>query len=387
LTDLPPKKAYPCGLTLNFRPSRRDFLKTAVFAASGLSGLTCRKHPPLKIKIGQMFMRGFRGLSIDPADPVIRDIREHGLGGVVLFDYDVPSGTPVRNIASPDQVRGLISTLQEAADGSLLVAVDYEGGRVNRLKSRFGFPETVSAQTLGLQDPAHTGEQAAAMADMLADLGFNMNLAPVVDVNVNPESPVIGALERSFSGDPDTVAAHAAAFIEAHHDRNILCTLKHFPGHGSAASDSHKGLTDITETWSEKEFAPYRTLIQKGLADAVMTAHVYHAGLDPEFPATLSSKIIGGLLRRQLGYNGIVLSDCMQMGAIVQEYGFEEAVLRAVQAGVDILVYANNSVYKEDVALRAIEILVNLVNSGKISEARIDASWQRIRKLKNRLAG
>jgi beta-N-acetylhexosaminidase len=332
-----------------------------------------------------MIMRGFRGLSVTPSDAIIQDIQAQALGGVVLFDFDVPAGKPVRNITSPEQVRGLINSLQDAADIPLLVAVDYEGGRVNRLKAEFGFPEIQSPQTLGGGDTAQTGEQAETMAETLSDLGFNLNLAPVVDVNVNPNSPAIGALERSYSDDPEKVTRHAAAFIRAHRDRNILCTLKHFPGHGSAAADSHMGLTDITDTWSEKELIPYRRLIGMGLADLIMTAHVFHTGLDPEAPATLSGEVIGGVLRRQLGFNGAVLSDCMQMGAVVEEYGFEDAIYRAVRAGVDILVYANNSVYEEDVAVRAIEALSLLVKSGKIIEERIDASWERIMCVKSGL--
>jgi len=363
--------------------TRRQFIQTGFTAAAiGLSGLSCRREVPLEHKIGQMVMRGFRGLSVSPSDAIIKDIQSHALGGVVLFDIDVPSGSPVRNIASPEQVRSLINNLQDAAAIPLFVAVDYEGGRVNRLKEQFGFPATQSSQTLGRMDPANTGEQAAAMAKTLSELGFNLNLAPVVDVNVNLASPAIGALGRSYSENPAAVADHAAAFIQAHHHHSILCTLKHFPGHGSAASDSHKGLTDITETWSEMELIPYCRLINRGVADIIMTAHVFHAGLDPESPATLSSEVIGGMLRKQLGFNGVVLSDCMQMGAIVEEYGFEDAIYRAVRAGVDILVYSNNIVYEEDVAKKAVALLFRMVNNGRISRKRIDASWNRIMQLK-----
>ena len=179
-------------------------------------------------------------------------------------------------------------------------------------------------------------------------LGINQNLAPVVDLNVNPVSPAIGAYERSFGADVDKVTAHARAFIEAHHAHQVLCTLKHFPGHGSAAGDSHNGFVDVTETWSHEELAPYATLIQAGLADAVMTAHVFNRQWDETDPATLSPAVITGLLREELGYSGVVFSDDMQMGAIQQFYTFEEAIRKALEAGVDVIAIANNSVYDED---------------------------------------
>ncbi len=338
---------------------------------------------PLREKAGQMIMAGFRGLSARDA-PILRDVRELFLGGVVLFDRDVPSRSPIRNIVSPAQVQDLIRSLQKASKHGLIVAVDQEGGMITRLREPAGFPPTVSARVLGAKDdPAWTYAKSLEMAKTLKALGFTLNLAPVVDVDVNPKSPAIGALERSFSHNPETVARHALSFIDAHHSQGVSCALKHFPGHGSAAADSHLGLTDITATWSEKELVPYRRIIGEGMADAVMTAHVYHSGLDEALPATLSAAVVAGLLRETLGFEGVVISDDMQMGAIAREYGFEDALRLAVQAGMDILVYANNSIYDEDAPRRAAETLVRCVESGKIPETRIDASWRRIMKMKN----
>jgi len=330
-----------------------------------------------------MLMLGFRGLEVSDEHFVVRDIRERNLGGVVLFDHDVPSGNPVRNVESPSQVHALVTSLQAVSDVPLLIAIDHEGGVVTRLKEERGFPPTLSHQALGeIDDPATTYAQAAAMAQTLAELGINLNLAPVVDLNVNPDNTIIAKYERSFSADPEVVTRHARAFIEAHHARGVRCTPKHFPGHGSSTGDTHAGWVDVTDTWSWGELLPFAHMVEAGLADAIMTAHVFNANLDADDPATLSSKIIGGLIRAKLAYDGVVISDDLQMGAIADHYGFETAVQKAIEAGIDILAFANNSVYEEDVAARAIAHVKHLVEEGIVSEARIDASYQRIRRLK-----
>jgi len=340
----------------------------------------------LDVKIGQMIMVGFRGLDVKDSSPVIRDIVERHIGGVILYDYDVPTNTPIRNIESPEQLKQLTAKLQAASDIPLLIAIDQEGGKVSRLKQSAGFAPTVSAQNLGsMNDLSLTYKHAAQIAKTLAELGINLNLAPVVDLNVNPDNPIIGRLGRSFSADAEIVTAHAVEFIKAHHEHGVLCALKHFPGHGSSTGDSHLGLTDITDTWSSKELIPYERLMAQDLADVIMTAHVYHGSLDPNFPATLSQPILGDLLRDQLFYDGVIISDCMQMQAITDHYGFETALQTAIDAGVDIILISNNSVFEEDAASRAIAIIKSLIKEGKITPQRINKSYRRIKKMKERL--
>ena len=375
--------------------SRREFLKLAgqgMAAVALLGGCTpspetsTEQDGSLDVRIGQMLMVGFRGLVVSDAPPIVQDIRDRYLGGVVLFDYDVPTKTPVRNIESPSQVKALVAALQAISTTPLLVAIDHEGGVLTRLKESHGFPQTESHQTLGeLDDLSVTYAQATAMARTLAELGINLNLAPVVDLNVNPDNPIIAKYERSFSADPETVTRHARAFIEAHHAQGVNCTLKHFPGHGSSTGDTHEGWVDVTDTWSRTELEPYAAIIEAGLADAVMTAHIFNATLDADHPATLSHPTITTILREELGYDGVVITDDMQMGAIADHYGFESAVQMAIEAGVDILSFANNSVYEENVAAQAASQLVRLVQMGVIDEARIDASYRRVQRLKARL--
>lgn len=256
-----------------------------------------------------------------------------------------------------------------------------------RLKGRRGFPPTVSQQELGkLNDLAKTRQVAETTAKTLADHGINLNLAPVVDLNANPENPVIGKIERSFSADPAIVTCHALELIKAHHKYGVLTTLKHFPGHGSSKDDSHQGFVDVTPTWTRAELEPYARIIAAGQADAIMTAHVVNAHLDPTYPATLSQKIITGVLRAQLGYAGVVISDDMQMKAIADHYGFETALQLTIDAGVDILAIGNNAtVFDAGVAARAVAAIKQWVEQGKLSAARIDQSYQRIMRLKAKL--
>ncbi len=341
----------------------------------------------LDFQIGQMLMVGFRGLTVDESHPIATDIRERGLGGVVLFDVDVPGGGGLRNIQSPTQLKKLVQTLHTFSNNPLLVAIDHEGGQTTRLQTKYGFPPTRSHQALGTaNDLTATYQQATRMAQTLAELGLNLNLAPVLDLNTNPHNPIIATRQRSFAADPQIVTAHALAFIKAHHQQGIPCTLKHFPGHGSATTDSHLGLVDVTESWSPRELEPYTQLIQTGLVEAIMTAHVFNANLDPTNPATLSRPILTHLLRRELNYNGLIISDDMQMGAIIQHYGFETVIQKSLEAGVDIIAIANNSIYEENIVARTITFIKHLVQIGLISPARITQSYRRIRQFKHTLA-
>jgi beta-N-acetylhexosaminidase len=353
---------------------------------AGLAGADSKED--LERQIGQMLMVGFRGLEVDESSPIVRDIREGRVGGVILFDYDVALHSPVRNVASPAQVKKLVTDLQAVAPSlPLFVAIDQEGGRVNRLKERHGFPPTVSQGWLGEQNnPTLTAHYARQTARTLADLGINLNLSPVLDVNVNPKSPVIGRLGRSFSADPMVVAAHAQEVIIAHRGEGVLTALKHFPGHGSSTADSHLGFTDVTQTWSELELVPYREILRSSGADIIMTAHVYNAKLDPKWPATLSETTIQGLLREQMGFDGVVISDDMQMRAITDHYTLETALERTILAGVDVMIFGNNLVYDEQIASTAVNIILKLVQEGRVPAWRISESYNRIVYLKHRLA-
>lgn len=338
--------------------------------------------PPLREVIAGMLLVGFRGMTPDEAAPTLMSIADDRLGGVILFSVDQPTGGP-RNIRSPAQVADLVAALQAPAGGSLIVATDQEGGRVARLGPEHGFPATRSAAELGAtDDPAVTRSAAAGMAASLRQTGVTLNLAPVVDLAVNRANPIIAGMERSFAAEPERVVAHATAFIEAHHDAGIRCAIKHFPGQGSASGDTHLGVVDVTDVWTESELEPFTELVAAGLPDAVMTAHVHNATLDPAHPATVSALTLAGILRERMGYAGPIVSDDLQMPALADAYGHDEVVALALEAGVDLLLVANQVHYDPDVVPRSIGIVEELVASGRISEERIRASWRRLEGLR-----
>jgi beta-N-acetylhexosaminidase len=345
--------------------------------------------PPLSLEklVGQLFILGFKGESIDQHHPIAEDIRERNLGGVILFDRQLAERREQNNIVSPAQVQALVSSLQDYSATPLLVAIDQEGGRVRRLKAKTGFPETSSAGSLGADDDAtRTAIHAACVAKTLHNLGINLNLAPVADLNTFPENPVIGKLQRSFSAAPDTVIRHAAIWIREHTKEKVLSCLKHFPGHGSSQSDSHLGFTDISSSWHEEELIPFKTLIQDKLGHCVMLGHLYHEGLDPEYPTSLSPAVVNSLLRKQLDFQGLILTDDLQMKAITDKYGIEEAVCLALAAGVDMVIIGNNLEYVPDVLQRIIPAVLTAVKENRIPKARIHAAWQRIQSMKEQLA-
>ncbi|MDY0164442.1 glycoside hydrolase family 3 protein [Desulfobotulus sp.] len=376
---------------MKFRPLLLLFLLFVLFfLLPGCSGSTENpgEEVSLEEQIGQMLLIGFRGTEITQEDAIFQDIRDRHIGGVILYEYDAPSKTRPRNIVSEEQVKALTRTLRSASPTPLFIAIDQEGGFVNRLKERYGFPATVSAQHLGdLNDGAETRKWAAQTADTLQNLGINVNFAPVVDVNVNPDCPVIGKIERSFSASPELVFRHSSIFVEEQAKRGVLSALKHFPGHGSSREDSHYGFTDTSDTWRTLELYPYLLHFMNDFKGMVMTAHTFNRNLDPDDPATLSHSTLTGILRRRLGWEGIIVSDDMQMGAITEHYGMEVAIEKAILAGVDILIFSNNSPapYNEAIAGEAMDIIKKLVAENRISKERIALSYERIRALKKKL--
>ena len=343
--------------------------------------------PSLEDQIAQMFLVGFRGTEISEDNHIVRDIQDYKIGGVILFEKDGPSQSRPRNVVSGEQLKKLVEDLKSYSEEKLLVAIDQEGGNVCRLKTSYGFPATVTAQYLGnLNNEDSTRFYASVISSTLKDMGINVNFAPVVDLNVNPESPAIGAIERSFSADPETVVFHAEIFIDEHKKSSIVSCCKHFPGHGSALNDSHLGFTDVSETWSSIELEPYRKLIADDKCDMIMTSHVFNRNLDSVYPATMSKNVITNILRGDLDYKGVVVTDAMDMGAISEIYGLEEAIEKTISAGCDILLFSNNvKTYDSEIVPKGIEIIKKLIDEGKISRERIKESYDRIIRLKENI--
>lgn len=359
-------------------------LDTVSLASSqGAKGRVLDEKPSLDVMIGQMIMVGFRGEVLEPQSAVRQAVEKGLVGGVLLFNRDVLLKTQ-RNIISPEQVQALVADLKKAAPGTLLVAVDQEGGKVERLNPNNGFKHWPSAQSLGAGSPEQTLANAIDMGKSLAALGFNVNFAPVVDLNVNPSSPAIGAMERSYGADPAQVVAHAAAFAEGMNAAGLLACLKHFPGHGNSTADTHDGFTDISNTWTKQELEPFAQFIHKGWPGMIMTSHVSLSQFDPDYPASLSSNILG-ILRKDLGFDGVIVSDDLYMAAVTKLYSLEETIFRAVEAGTDILLFGNNTDYNEEIGQKVHAHIKRLVEDGKISPQRIEESWERIQRMKQGL--
>ncbi len=341
----------------------------------------------LKEEIGQMIMVGFRGTEAPEDSDIYKIIKDVKIGGVSFSDYDVSSNSFPRNIINPEQTKKLISDLQKYSVDPLFVAVDAEGGNINRLKSQYGFLPILSPEKMGQDETLKTAEEESAkLATELKNLGFNMNLAPVVDLNINPQNPIIGALGRSFSSDPEKVVDLARVFIANHLKNNIITVEKHFPGQGSAAEDSHLGIADVTDTYQETELLPYQKLNQEGLLSAVMVGHIINREIDSVYPATLSKIFLQDILRNQIGFKGVIVSDDMQMAAISNNYGLDEAIIIAVNAGCDIIYLFNNVAggYDKDIAYKVSDIIFKAVKENKIEEKRITESYNRILDLKKK---
>lgn len=331
----------------------------------------------LREKVGQMVMTGIEGT--EPAGDSRTLIGEHRIGGVILFS---------RNIQDASQTARLINELQAMAVSQergvpLLVAVDQEGGAVVRIPDATVFPGNMA---LGAARDADLVYRVARhTAGELRALGFNVNFAPVLDVNNNPQNPVIGV--RSFGEEPGLVAKLGTAMIRGLQDGGVLATAKHFPGHGDTALDSHIDLPTVPHDRARLdrvELAPFRAAIESGVA-AVMSAHVTFPAIDPApgLPATLSHPALTGLLRQELGFDGLIFTDAMEMGAITSRYGVGEAAVMAVLAGADVVLVG----WPKDwnIAREAATALEEAARTGRIPLERIEDSVRRILAAKKRL--
>jgi beta-N-acetylhexosaminidase len=330
----------------------------------------------LRRRAAGMLVCGFAGLTLARNDPILEAVRA-GLGGVILF---------ARNVESPAQLGALTAQLRAAAGTRrLLIAIDQEGGAVARLNPTNGFARTPAAAKVGQRnDPVYARKVGAKIGNMLGPSGINLNLAPVVDVNVNPSNPSIGALGRSYSADPDVVVAMAGKVMAAQRRRGVLTTLKHFPGLGSATGDTDRAFVDISATWSDAELVPFRALIAAGAADVVMVGNAFNDQIDARYPASLSAATMS-LLRDDLGWRGVTITDDLMAGAITANYDQADVLRLAINAGNDLLLLANSAQDASDVVRPALDLIERLAARGEVTEAQIDRATARIARLVARL--
>lgn len=361
----------------------RNFLPIAcamIFFLLISADVSSQRRDSLDIKIGQMILIGFPGPALDNA--VLKEVEEGKVGAIIIFEKNIP---PQNSFAA---LKKIIWTYQKAAPIPLFVSIDQEGGKVNRLKDKYGFPKSITAESMGKSNSLDSVRfYADATAATLKGLGINVNFAPVVDLAANPANPVIVKHGRAFSNNADSVAMLAKEYIIQHRRYGVLTSLKHFPGHGSSRADTHLGIADVTQTWTDRELQPYEKLIREGYADAVMTSHIVNRNLDKAgLPGTLSKEILDGILRKRLDFDGVVFSDDMQMHAITKHFGLEEAIRLAINAGVDIMTFSNNIAGSDQRTVDKVhQIIRAMVEKGEIKRERIDESFERIMKVKKQL--
>ncbi len=389
-------------------------------------------------KIGQLLIVGFGNMDHDLQDKITwndpngtqfkensyiaRDIADWHVGGIIYFRGEVRdpvTGAAIRarNIQSDVQLAKLSSDLQaynakvrkrdRLPQLPLIISIDQEGGIVNPLSFDHDLPN-FTPQSLGknesmnLSDPekhqaalAFTNIFGQKTGNSLRKYGINLDFAPDVDVDINPVNPIIGGLSRSFSDDPEIVASQAGQFISGLHSHHILATLKHFPGHGSSSGDTHKNLVNVTNTYQmDKELAPYKILIGKGYDDFIMSTHVINGQIDrsqclagdpndPQTwcPGTMSRKTLTDLLRNQLHFNGVIISDDMGMAAIAQHYPLAVALEKGLNAGVDMFIVSNHD---GDRTGEFVNTIAKLVRDGKVPESRINEAYQHVAAMKQR---
>ena len=333
----------------------------------------------LKKMIGRMLVVGFPDTIINKDSQIVKDMKEYDLGGVILFDKFYKDRNRTKNISSPSQLKQLTSDLKKFSLKPLFISVDQEGGKVARLKPKYGFEAIPSAKKVSKMSFEETVGVYEKQSQMIENAGINMNFAPVVDLAINPKNRVIVGLERSFGSDVRQVVAFSKVMIQEQKIHNISSVLKHFPGHGSSLGDSHKGFVDVSETWSPEELEPYKVLIDEKQVDMIMTAHVFNSHIDEKYPATLSYRFNTDLLRGLLKFKGLIISDDLQMGAISQHYTLAQRTTLAINAGVNILLFGNQL---ENVSVKTlVETIFKEVKSGNISLERIKESNAKIENL------
>ncbi|HMB00591.1 MAG TPA: glycoside hydrolase family 3 N-terminal domain-containing protein [Spirochaetota bacterium] len=321
--------------------------------------------------ISQMFISGFHGHTFTKAHSLDK-LLARGIGGL-LFRSEI-------NISNKSQFQNLVSAVNAANSGiPVFLCADEEGGAVHFFKKKYGFKVgNYSAAELGkMNNHLFSAAFYACLADQFRVTGLNFNFAPVVDLNINTNNPVIGALERSYADEPETVTAHALIVIKAYRKKAVLTAVKHFPGHGSSAADSHKKKTDISASFSPKELTPFKKLADK--VPAVMIGHLYNSNFDKIFPASMSRKIIHTKLVKDFGFKGLIVSDDIEMKAVADHYSLPVIIFETVSAGCDLIVCGNPAT-----TLKAVEILYEQVRAGYISRERILRSYRKIIKYKKK---
>ncbi len=342
--------------------------------------MDCRNEAATSRLVGSMIIAGFFGTK--PSDPgfqqILADLEGGLIGGIIILG---------RNVGARQDLEEMIKRISECKCATIpFIAIDDEGGSVERIGKNIGFDETPSAAAVAGGSIRSARNTYGLLARKLSSLHFNTNLAPVVDLNSNPSNPIIGQRQRSYGNDADTVVKYATAFIVEHRRKGILTVLKHFPGHGSSTTDSHAGIADVTSTWSPAELKPFKRLIAAGLADAIMVGHLANSNRWGNIATQNGAHAIDRLLRRELRYDGVIMTDDLAMKATLDAKQPSAAAVAAVKAGADLIIFTRLSDEDQtsDVGREINRALTAAACSQEIRANALQRSAARVRELKSR---
>ena len=361
----------------NSKINRRNFVSGSAaiaLSAPAIINADIVNAAELEKTIGQLTILGLPGsaASHDSSKNLINHMAAGRAGGILMLRH---------NVKSREAVSGLTKAVINARSDAF-ITIDQEGGKVQRLSKGQGLNKIPTAQWVSGNIST---KKARALYEKsgreMRAIGFNLNLAPSVDVH-NPNNPVIGKYGRSFGTDPARIADFAGAFIDGFSRADVACAVKHFPGHGSSRSDSHNGFVDITTTWNDSELVPFQKLASK--AHMVMGGHLYHSDFSRgKEPITFSRKALVGTLRKKLGYQGVIITDDLDMGAIRKKYSLKEACIRSLAAGNDLLLLSNSLKYDADLPANIINWVSGAVKDGRLTTASLNASRDRVMAVRN----
>lgn len=331
----------------------------------------CCYAADLDKKIGQMIIVGFKGDNIKNTKKIQKQIKSGKISGVILFQ---------KNIKTKEDLAEMNKRFLSLNDITPFVAIDNEGGMIQR----HNFFNNLSAKEVSKLNDDDTQKEYEKMAQSLKELNINFNFAPVVDLELNKKS-IISKKNRSYGDNPEVVYKNSKIFIEEHNKKNIATAIKHFPGHGSIDIDTHLSFADATNTFQESELQPYRDLKDYNHINGVMVSHIFNSNFDEKYPASLSEKTID-YLKNEIGFDGLIISDDMDMGAIRKNYSFDEALKLSINSGINVLIFSNNiQFYDRNIVNKIHKSIKKQIKSGEIKAENIDSSYKKIINFKKNL--
>ena len=327
--------------------------------------------------IGQMIIVGFKGDNVDAKcfQKVLKQIEKNDISGVIVFEDNIKNKNEFSKMT--------LAIKNTKSKHKPFISIDQEGGKVQRMNKNNGYKDFPTAKKISKTNPQNAYKEYFEMAKILNEANININFAPCVDLAINKNS-IIEKKERSYSDNPNIVAIYATEFIKAHSDNNIITSIKHFPGHGSPKGDTHKGFVDITNTHLQDEIIPFVITANITPLEMIMVSHLYNQNIDKDYPASLSSKTIE-YLKQETNFDGIIITDDLDMGAVRKNYPLKTIVIKSIQAGENILLFSNRENYDPNLVKKIHKIVKKEIKNGTIDIHTIKKSYEKIIKIKENI--